>query len=113
MRAPARLGRRLVLERPERVPDGAGGFAETWVEAGTLWAEIRAGTGRERAGEGAGVSATGYRIVVRAAPPGAPSRPAAGQRLRHGARIFAITAVAEADAGGRYLTCFAQEEVAP
>ncbi|MCZ7675990.1 MAG: head-tail adaptor protein [Roseovarius sp.] len=112
MSAPVRLNRRLVLERAVRVPDGAGGFAEAWAEVGTLWADIRARTGRERAGEAVGLSATGYRIVVRAAAHGAPSRPVPGQRLRAGARIFAIAAVAEADAEGRYLTCFATEEVA-
>ena len=38
-------------------------------------------------------------------------RPVPGQRLRDGARIFAIRAVAERDGDGRYLTCFTQEEV--
>ncbi|MFD1511059.1 head-tail adaptor protein [Lacimonas salitolerans] len=32
-------------------------------------------------------------------------------RAREGARIFRITAVAEGDLRGRYLTCFAEEEV--
>lgn len=112
MSGPVRLNRRLVLEAAQRVPDGAGGFAETWVELGTLWADIRARSGRERAGEAVALSATGYRILVRAAPHGAPSRPVPGQRLRQGARVFAISAVAEADADGRYLSCFAEEEVA-
>lgn len=113
MTAPARLNRRLVLEAAERVPDGAGGFTETWVALGTLWADVRARGGRERATGAVGLSATGFRILVRAAPHGAPSRPLPGQRLRQGARVFAIAAVAEADAAGRYLTCFADEEVAP
>ena len=52
-----------------------------------------------------------YRITVRAAPFGAPRRPKPEQRLREGARVFRIAAVAEDDADGRYLTCFAQEEV--
>jgi head-tail adaptor len=40
------LSRRLVLEAPDRVPDGAGGFSETWVALGHVWAEIaRAGRG--------------------------------------------------------------------
>ncbi|GAB4283452.1 MAG: head-tail adaptor protein [Roseovarius sp.] len=113
MRAPVRLNRRLVLETAQRVPDGAGGFVEGWVALGELWADIRPRTGRLHAGEAGALSTTGYRIVVRAAPHGAPSRPQPGQRLRQGARVFAITAVAEADGQGRYLTCFAEEEVAP
>ena len=107
-----RMNRKLVLEGAERVADGAGGWDETWVQLGTLWADLRARTGRETGGEAVSLSSTGYRIVVRAAPFGAPSRPRPGQRFRDGARIFEITAVAEADATRRYLTCFAEEEVA-
>jgi head-tail adaptor len=107
-----RLNRALVLEEPAQVPDGAGGFVTEWAALGTLWAERRARTGRDRGGEGVALSTTGYRILVRAAPYGAPSRPRAGQRFRDGARLFHIEAVAEHDAEGRYLTCFAEEEVA-
>ncbi len=107
------LRRRLVLETPQRVADGAGGFSETWVPLGTLWAEMSAQGGRERgAGEGP-VSLVSWRIVLRAAPQGSPARPRAGQRLTEGARRFAITAVAEWGAAGRYLTVFADEEVSP
>ncbi len=106
------LNRQLVLEAPERIADGAGGFDETWVAKGTLWAEVRARTGRETTGGGAQVSNTGYRITVRAAPYGAASRPKPEQRFRDGTRIFRIEAVAEMDPVGRFLTCFAEEEVA-
>lgn len=110
MSAP-RLNRKLVLEEAQRLPDGAGGFSVTWVTKGTLWAAVDAGTGRERAGESVTVSAVGYRITVRAAPQGTASRPKPDQRFKDGARVFRITAVAEAEAVGRYLTCFAVEEV--
>ena len=106
------LNRKLVLEAPGRVGDGAGGFTETWTALGELWAEVTARSGRERAEAGAPVSAVSYRIVVRAAPYGAVSRPMPEQRFRDGTRLFVIQAVAEADAAGRYLTCFADEEVA-
>lgn len=107
-----RLNRRLVLEARSEAPDGAGGFAPQWVPLGTLWANVDARTGRDRSGEEAALSNMTHRIVVRAAPHGAPSRPEPGQRLRDGARAFVIMAVAERDAGARYLTCFAEEEVA-
>jgi len=106
------LNRRLELEEANRVPDGAGGWQESWAALGVLWADVRARTGRDSGGEAVHLSATRYRIVVRAAPHGAPSRPRPGQRFRDGARVFAITAVAEHDGGARYLTCFAEEEVA-
>jgi head-tail adaptor len=105
------LNRKLVLEEPVRVADGAGGFSESWIAKGSLWAEVKSGTGREKAGEFVTVSSTGYRITVRGAPFGAPSRPKPDQRFREGSRIFRITAVSGRDPGQRYLVCFAKEEV--
>ncbi|AVO38508.1 phage head closure protein [Pukyongiella litopenaei] len=111
MKAP-RLNRQLVLEAPMSQPDGAGGFSRDWVALGTLWAELTARTGRERSAGGGTVSEVGYRITVRAAPVGSLARPLPDQRFRLGARLFTIRAVADAGAAGRYLTCFADEEVA-
>lgn len=105
------LNRALVLVGTERVPDGAGGYAETWISLGMLWAAIRAGTGREAEAAGLSVSSVPYKITVRAAPVGAPSRPVAGQRLRDGARLFRILSVTEVDSAARYLTCVAREEI--
>lgn len=108
----AGLNRKMVLERAERVADGAGGFTQAWVPIGTLWAALKSGSGRERFGAGVTVSTVPWRITVRAAPVGAPSRPMPDQRLREGARVFRITGVAEQGADARYLTCFATEEAA-
>lgn len=110
MRAPV-LNRRLVLEAPVRAADGAGGYVTGWTVLGRIWAAVEAGAAREAAGIATPVSRSTYRITLRAAPAGAPSRPVADQRFREGARIFRILAVSEADAQGRYLTCLAQEEV--
>ncbi|MDW4496816.1 head-tail adaptor protein [Sulfitobacter sp. D35] len=107
-----RLNRRLVLETPETIPDGAGGFDSVWVALGTIWGEVTARTGRELAQAEAAISRMSFRIVVRAAPFGSPDRPQPQQRFREGQRIFLIEAVAEEDADTRYLTCFATEEVA-
>jgi head-tail adaptor len=104
------LRRKLTLETLDRVPDGAGGFQTTWVFLGTLWAEVKAGTGRETEGEFLTLSTVPYRITVRSAPPGAPSRPKPDQRFREGNRVFRILAVADADVRGKYLTCFTREE---
>ncbi|MDE3078984.1 MAG: head-tail adaptor protein [Paracoccaceae bacterium] len=111
MSAP-RLNRALLLEALQRVPDGAGGYRDTWATVGRLWAEVRPGAGRVVAADPVTVSVASCRITVRAAPAGAPSRPRPDQRFREGARTFRILAVAEADAEGRFLTCFAAEEVA-
>ena len=108
-----RLNVRLVLEAARREDDGGGGFAQVWRKAGTLWAEMRAGSGRERFGEVGPESVVPWRITVRGAPQGDPRRPVAGNRLRLGQRLFQINAVAERDAAGLWLTCIAQEENLP
>ncbi|MEL0438650.1 head-tail adaptor protein [Phycobacter sp. K97] len=105
------LARRLVLEDPQRLPDGAGGYVESWAALGTLWAEVSALSGRSADQQGGSLSLQRYRITVRASPVGAVSRPRPDQRFRDGTRLFRIDAVSEADARGRYLTCFAVEEV--
>jgi head-tail adaptor len=105
------LNRRLVLQEAQRVPDGGGGFRLTWVNLGAHWAEVKAGSGGEAAGEFVTLSKVPYRISVRAAQVGAASRPKPEQRFRDGTRLYRIHAVTEADERGRYLVCFASEEV--
>ncbi|WP_407496084.1 head-tail adaptor protein [Pseudooceanicola sp. MF1-13] len=107
-----RLNRLLTLEQRDRTPNNSGGYSEAWMSLGDLWAEVQMRSGR---GTDYGDLATGrvsYRIIVRGAPVGDPSRPAAGQRFREGNRLYGIEAVSERDAQGRYLVCFASEEVA-
>ena len=110
MSRPPQLTRALVLESPDTAPDGAGGFITTWEPLGTHWAEIRAGTGRERLATLGPLAEVPLRITLRAAPHGNDRRPRPDQRFREGARVFRILAVAEADAQGRYLICTAREE---
>jgi head-tail adaptor len=111
MSAP-RLNRALVLEERSELADGAGGLRSTWNSLGTLWADIRSFSGRESGGLGVARSKVSLKITLRAAPQGSEMRPRPDQRFREGARIYRITAVAEAQPAGRYLTCFATEEVA-
>lgn len=108
---PPRLNRRLTLEMPQKVPDGAGGYQTSWTALGHLWAALQPRGGRESESDGAPVSAVSYKIIVRGAPQGSPARPKPEQRFRDGGRIFRIRAVTESDADGMYLTCFADEEV--
>ncbi|SNX69052.1 head-tail adaptor [Cereibacter ovatus] len=105
------LNRRLLLEAPMRADDGAGGAVCDWALLGTLWARIEPGTGREVAGEEYPMGSVPLRITVRAAPIGSMARPEAGQRFREGPRCYAILAVTEKDVAGRYLSCFARDEV--
>ncbi|WP_300549298.1 head-tail adaptor protein [Roseovarius sp.] len=111
MTGPVHLTRPLVIEGLDRQPDDAGGFTEVWVPRGTLWAEVVARTGREVAGAAVSLSRATFRITVRAAPQDSPARPKPGQRFRDGSRLFLIQSVTERDASGRFLTCWAEEEV--
>lgn len=105
-----RLNRQLVLQKPERLHDGAGGFVQGWTPLGTVWAQVIARTGRQSAGVAAPISRVGYKIIVRAAPANSPARPHPEQRFCEGSRVFRILAVAEDDQDGRYCICTAQEE---
>ena len=107
------LSRPLVLEALRTRPDGSGGHEEQWQALGTLWAEVTAGTGGDAPVEEFTRASVTYRITVRGAPVGAEQRPLPSQRFRDGSRLFRILAVAERDAAGRYLLCFAREEGTP
>ncbi|WP_410219504.1 head-tail adaptor protein [Paracoccus sp. (in: a-proteobacteria)] len=101
---------RLALEISERSDDGMGGYRTAWRQLGWLWAAMEARSGREQGGGTGLVSVVQWRIMVRGSPVGDPRRPRSGQRFCLGARRFLIEAVAERDASGRFLDCFAREE---
>ena len=105
----ARFSTRLTLEEQSREPDGAGGVLATWVERGAIWAELKAGSGRERAVGLKPTSTVTHRACIRYAAPGAADRPRPDQRLTDGTRFFAILAVAEADDRRRELSLWLEE----
>ncbi len=101
----------LRLEEKQRVPDGAGGFTETWVGLGKLWAQVASrGVSATEVTAGS-TSLARYRIFVRGASVGDPQRPQVGQRFRGVNRYYAIDSVSESDPSGAYLICMAREEV--
>lgn len=112
MSASIRLSRLLTLEERVATPDGSGGAAVSWRALGAIWADMTARSAREDFIAGRPLPRVTYRILVRAAPAGAPSRPLPEQRLREGARVFDIMSVTEHDAAGRYLEIFAEEGAA-
>lgn len=102
------LNRRLVLEAATRMPDGAGGFSEIWGARGHVWAAVRPrGAGRE-VDQAARLQLS---IQIRAVPQDAGARPLPGMRFRDCQRLYWIDAVQESDPSGRFLICFAHEEV--
>jgi head-tail adaptor len=110
---PPRLRRRLLLEERVSLPDGSGGFAVSWQPLGALSADMVASAGREDFVAAQLRPRVRYRILVRCAPVGSPSRPRPEQRFREGERVFNILTVAEADPAGRFLEIQAEEGVLP
>lgn len=108
MSAP-RLNRKLVLEERVRVPDGMGGFTESWASKGALWANLDARGGVERQVGARTLPVMKFKIITRAAPLGADSRPRPDQRFREANRRFDILAVGEHDTEGHYLEIWAEE----
>ena len=111
MKSDPHLERKLTLEERQKVPDTMGGVVTSWEELGTLWANVVARTGREGVVAEKETSLGSFRILVRGAPVGAPSRPRPDQRFREGSRIYNILSVTESDPHGRFLVCYAQEGV--
>ncbi|MGR3716151.1 MAG: head-tail adaptor protein [Thermohalobaculum sp.] len=104
-----RLSTRLTLEAPQRIADGGGGWRIVWNALGTVWAELRASSARERVSGAREISHVTHRITIRSAAMSSDRRPVAEQRFRKGGRIFAIRGVTEADDRGAYLTCWVEE----
>ncbi len=105
------LSRKLVLEARVRASDRAGGSTGGWAALGTHWGEVRQGSGRLERGDEVARARASYRIKVRAVAQTSPAYPQAGHRFREGVRIYAIRSVSM-DTDARFLTCFADEEVA-
>ncbi len=103
------LNRKLVLEEAVQTADSMGGVVETWTALGAIWASIDARGGEEREIGGRMVPVSKFRIITRAAPYGAASRPRAEQRFVEGGRVFDILAVAEMDGAAQYLEIWAEE----
>lgn len=98
------LRRRLVLEAPVATPDGLGGATESFQTVASLWGQVEWLAGREMWRMGRPEQLATHRVTLRWRP-GVD----AGQRLRDGARLFDIRAVADPDGGRRRLVCLVEE----
>jgi SPP1 family predicted phage head-tail adaptor len=102
---PAQLTARLDLEASQAVPDGQGGASLNWQVIASLWARIEpvSFVVAEQATAEAGTII--HRIWLRHR-----QDITAGQRLRKGARVFAIKLTRDPDETRRYLVCQCEEE---
>jgi SPP1 family predicted phage head-tail adaptor len=99
---PGTLNRRLVLEAPVEVADGAGGVTRSYQDAATLWAEVTPIAARgDSIADAAGATVT-HRIVLRTR-----ADITTRHRLRDGSRSFRIVALQDRDR--RFLDIQAEE----
>ncbi|CTQ50909.1 phage head closure protein [Jannaschia donghaensis] len=89
--------RRLTLQAPVRVSDGAGGQTLSWEDRGGLWAEVRMRSGSLRHGAFGRTPRLQVRLTTHSVPQGHPMRAEPGQRLRDGGQVYEIEAVHDAD----------------
>jgi SPP1 family predicted phage head-tail adaptor len=100
------LDRRLVLEAPVEVADGAGGVVRHHEAVATLWAALIPLSGRAGIEAEANGATLTHRIVIRKGP-AITTR----HRFRLGARIFRIVSLREQDSRGRFVEIAAQERI--
>jgi SPP1 family predicted phage head-tail adaptor len=97
------LNRRLVLEAPSEVDDGAGGVARSYQAVTTLWAKVTPLTARADVSADSLGAALRFRIVIRNR-----HDVTLRLRLRDGARAFRVIAARESD-DRRFLEIDAEE----
>ncbi|MGQ4272460.1 phage head closure protein [Terrihabitans sp. B22-R8] len=100
-----RLRHRIVVEEPVDVPDGAGGFARTWRDAGTVWADIEA----RSASFGLTADAAGQTIVHRIVMRWHDDL-SARHRLRAGTATYIIRSVYDPTGERRFLVALTEEK---
>lgn len=81
------LRHRCILQAEQRVPDGAGGYAEQWVEVGKLWTEITTPSGRVAA-----VASQLTALITAEIRTRPRASVVAGRRLVHGGVTYLIEA---------------------
>ena len=103
---PGELNRRLVLEAPAEIADGAGGVTRTYTTVTTLWAAVRPASARGDVVAAASGATVTHRIILRTR-----ADLTTRHRLRDGTRIFRIVALRDHDGAGRFIEIAAEERV--
>jgi SPP1 family predicted phage head-tail adaptor len=101
---PGKLNRRLALESPVEIPDGAGGVTRSFETAATLWAQVAPVSARgDVEAEKLGGAVT-HLIRIRKSPDVTTRH-----RLRDGATLYRIVSIRDRDGRGRFLEIAAEE----
>ena len=102
---PGRLRLPLTLEAMTAVPDGAGGFSESWTALATLSAALEPVAAARRLGADQALPIVTHVVTLRARPD-----LASGMRFVADGRVFSIETVYDPDETGRFLVCRVREE---
>lgn len=102
---PGRLRLPLTLEALAAVPDGAGGFSESWTALATLSAALEPVAAARRFGADQALATVTHVVTLRARPD-----LASGMRFTSSDRLFSIETVHDPDETGRFLVCRVREE---
>jgi len=95
----------LALEEMTPVPDGAGGFSESWTSVATLFAQLEPVAAKDRFGADQALEEVTHRVTMRFR-----ADVASGMRLAWGSRRFLILTVHDPDETGRYLVLRTRED---
>lgn len=101
---PGALRTELALEACTPIPDGLGGFDESWLEKATVFARVEPASAASRYGAGQTLETVTHHITMRYR-----ADISSGMRLRKQARIFSVLTVHDPDESGRYLVCKVEE----
>ncbi len=101
------LRHKIIVEKPLRVPDGAGGYSITWENNCTLWAAISTNNGKERyvAGKNTPIYSHVFRIRYTADV-------SEEMRIHFDERVFNIRALINVNQDNSILDVMAEEGVA-
>jgi SPP1 family predicted phage head-tail adaptor len=101
---PGTLRHRLILEAPAESGDGGGGVVRSWQAVAAVWARLEPLGAATTTHADAPVNRATHRLVLRWR-----SDLTTGHRFVAGARIFAITGLADPDERRRFLLATVEE----
>ena len=102
---PGWIAHRVVIERPVRSEDDAGGATIAFETLATVWAAIEPLTAREDPASGRLATRITHRVTIRWR-----DDVTGAMRLRHRGRILRIASLRDASEDRRFLTIDAEEE---
>jgi len=100
------LKHKITIQELQRVPDGYGGYTETWNNVATAWAKIQPLKGSERYQAQQVASELSHKITLRYLSGVKPS-----MRIVYGLRVFNIIAVINVKKRNEVLELLCEEEL--